>query len=104
MTQVRVRSKISKQEARARALKKRPPWVETSTRGAAPTPDMLVTHINQTHDRMVSLFFNRGPSHHLVGNGVLGCVKGVGISWKVNICAKFRQIQEKIWQNFHVAF
>ena len=58
MTQVRVRRKLTKQEARVRALKNRPPWVETSTRGAAPTPDMMVTHINQTHDSMVSKFLD----------------------------------------------
>ena len=44
----------TRQKSRIKALQERPPWVEPSTKRAVPTPDLMVTHINQTHDQLVS--------------------------------------------------
>lgn len=44
----------TRQKSRSKALQERPPWVKPSTKRAVPTPDLMVTHINQTHDQLVS--------------------------------------------------
>ncbi|XP_033630517.1 von Willebrand factor A domain-containing protein 3A-like isoform X3 [Asterias rubens] len=47
-------------------LEERPPWVQLSIRGAMPTPDMTVTHINQTYDKVrardMAAMFNEGQT------------------------------------------
>ncbi|XP_038067534.1 von Willebrand factor A domain-containing protein 3A-like isoform X2 [Patiria miniata] len=59
------RSANAKMKTR-RSLEDRPPWVQPSVRGAMPTPDMTVTHINQTHDRVrardMAAMFNEGQT------------------------------------------
>lgn len=68
MTQPRIRSRggSKQRSSRGKTLQMRPPWVESSTKRALPTPDLMVTHINQTHDQMrardMSAMFNEGQS------------------------------------------
>ncbi|XP_063961989.1 von Willebrand factor A domain-containing protein 3A-like [Lytechinus pictus] len=56
----------TRQKGRSKALETRPPWVKPSTKRAVPTPDLMVTHINQTHDQLrardMSAMFNEGQT------------------------------------------
>ncbi|XP_071488383.1 von Willebrand factor A domain-containing protein 3A-like [Diadema antillarum] len=68
LTQAHLQSRGQRQKGRVKSMQSqdRPPWVSPTTRGAVPTPDLMVTHINQTHDQIrardMSAIYNEGQT------------------------------------------